>query len=111
MSVTVKQPVACRELNADELALIDTIKAKEAELLELHAQVVNFIGRQDGLLDSQECIRKGNFGAAYFCQPEPDANTLVRHKLAEPRGWARLAKTDIQRGIMALVRAIEQPVT
>jgi hypothetical protein len=33
----------------------------------------------------------------------------ARHAIAEPLRWAAIAKTDIQTGFMALVRAVAQP--
>jgi hypothetical protein len=45
--------------------------------------------------------------------PEDEASDecveLRRFNAAEPHRWAAIGKTDIQTGIMALVRAIAQP--
>ncbi|MBS3894617.1 hypothetical protein [Serratia marcescens] len=110
MLSSVKQPIPRRALSADELALIEEIKTKELEILDLHSRVVNLIGRQDGMLDAEECIRKNSQGMAYFCPPKVEEAALKRHEFAEPRVWAQGAKIDIQKGIMALIRAVEQPV-
>lgn len=32
-----------------------------------------------------------------------------KHELADPHRWAAIGKTDLQTGIMALVRAVAQP--
>lgn len=38
-----------------------------------------------------------------------EIESFLRFLAAEPMRWAAMAKTDIQRGCMALIRALEQP--
>ena len=92
-----------RELSQAEIDLMNRIKAKGAELLELQAELVCLLGRKNDdnskavrLADSDE-LRKS-------AQAE-----LYRFGAAEPFRWAAIGKTDIQTGIMALVRAVAQP--
>lgn len=87
-----------RELSLVEITLINRIKAKGKELLDLHAELVESLQeRQDDLQ-----LRHAN--------GETDlAKELVRLEIAEPLRWAAIGKTDIQTGIMALVRAVAQP--
>ena len=87
-----------RELNQEEINLMNRIKEAGADLLNLHAEL-------QARLEAEE-IRK----AAAVEQGDADAdNEYVRFLRAEPLRWASIGKTDIQTGIMALVRAIAQP--
>ena len=81
-----------RELSQAEIDLMNRIKAKGAELLALHAEVVEHIGRQRD--------------AATMDGSDGEFARLVH---AEPGRWAAIAKTDIQTGLMALTRAVAQP--
>lgn len=83
-----------RELSQQEIDLMNRIKAKEGELLALQAEVVSIVNEQ------AQC--RGLSGDAAIAERD-------RLKAAEPMRWAAIAKTDIQTGIMALVRAIAQP--
>lgn len=86
-----------RELSQEEIDLMNRIKAKGAELLQLQAELTDMLtdqGRQ-----------KGNDAAE-----NTDSHAeLERFLAAEPMRWAAIGKTDIQTGIMALVRAVAQP--
>lgn len=81
-----------RELTAEEIALINEIKIAEANLLALHRKVELYVSEQYtvSVLDQKLC--------------ETD-----RLNQAEPRRWLAIAKTDMQTGFMALVRAVAQP--
>ena len=99
-----------RELSQEEIDLMNRIKEKGAELLELQAELA---GRLNTDLEvkqvaakrapedeaSPECAELRRFQAA----------ELRRFQAAEPMHWASIGKTDIQTGIMALVRAVAQP--
>ena len=85
-----------RELSQDEINLMNRIKAKGAELLLLQGELT-------GLLANQAKQK----GAA---ASDPDGMTeFTRFQAAEPLRWAHIGKTNIQTGIMALVRAVAQP--
>ena len=94
-----------RELTAEEIDLMNRIKAKGAELLQLQAELA---GR---LSTDHECKRYAAKNSKLT--PEHEASDecveLRRFERAEPHRWAAIGKTDIQTGIMALVRAVAQP--
>ena len=84
-----------RELSQPEIDLMNRIKAKGAELLELHSELLLHLQAQQ---TAAKCLIEQ--------LPEDE---LQRFTAAEPFRWAAIAKTDIQTGIMALVRAVAQP--
>lgn len=85
-----------RELSQEEIDLMNRIKAKGAELLELQAEVVRHLDKQTG---------------KFMDNPVSTGNKHEYHAFmaAEPLRWAAIGKTDIQTGVMALVRAVAQP--
>ena len=72
-----------RELNADEIALMNLVKQKGEEL-------GNLVRTMELLAEQQKAA-----GAEYPMDQR----------------WVAIGKTDLQTGIMALVRAIAQPST
>lgn len=93
-----------RELSQAEIDLMNRIKAKGAELLELHAELVD-------MLKLQEVDRINDMHQASTSDVEAEAKAeFNRFHAAEPFRWASIGKTDIQTGIMAMVRAVAQPV-
>ncbi len=87
-----------RELSQEEIDLMNRIKAKGAELMELQAELVDHIKAQ-----RKACVVEEMFVEVI------DPDELARLDAAEPNRWAFIGKTDIQTGIMALVRAVAQP--
>ena len=85
-----------RELSQEEIDLMNRIKAKGAELMDLQAELVDHIKT-----NRQACVMSR---VAVL-----DQDKLARMDAAEPECWAAIGKTDIQTGIMALVRAVAQP--
>lgn len=83
-----------RELSQEEIDLMNRIKAKGDEMLELQAELA-------AMLNHQHVKKAAN--------EERDPDELARFRAAEPQHWAAIGKTDIQTGIMALVRAVAQP--
>uniref|UniRef100_A0A6M3J620 Acb2/Tad1 hairpin domain-containing protein n=1 Tax=viral metagenome TaxID=1070528 RepID=A0A6M3J620_9ZZZZ len=79
-----------RELTQAEIDLMNRIKQKGDELLELRNEVLTHLNQQKQ--------------AALGVDGE-----LARLLDAEPNRWANIGKTDIQTGVMALVRAVAQP--
>ena len=86
-----------RELSQEEIDLMNRIKAKGSELLELQYEL-------DQMLRAQADKKSLNAAANTSEYSEFD-----RFMSAEPLRWADIGKTDIQTGIMALVRAVAQP--
>lgn len=95
-----------RDLTQEEINLMNRIKAKGAELLALHAEVAEtIVQRKEHLLRLVE-----QPSGTYLGYVVSDAqNELELIEEAEPYRWAAIAKTDIQTGIMALVRAVTKP--
>lgn len=81
-----------RELSQEEINLMNRIKAKGSELLGLQAELV-------AVLD-KEAAKVSVYGSD---------EEQSRFWAAEPIRWAAIGKTDIQTGVMALVRAVAQP--
>ena len=98
-----------RELSQEEIDLMNRIKAKGDELMALHKEIVELLGEQDKAPHIAAADAANARGGAYFIAPSADPKVLARHEYAEPRRWATIGKTDIQTGIMALVRAVAQP--
>ena len=94
-----------RELTREEIDLMNRIKAAGAELLQLQADLA---GR---LSTDHECKRAAakNSKRAPEDEASDECVELRRFECAEPHRWAAIGKTDIQTGIMALVRAVAQP--
>lgn len=92
-----------RELSQQEIDLMNRIKAKGAELLELHAELHDMLKRH--------ATAKGDaIDTAKTTEAAVAAETeFNRFNAAEPLRWASIGKTDVQTGIMALVRAVAQP--
>lgn len=94
-----------RELNQEEIDLMNRIKAKGAELLELQDELFN-------MLKLQEADKTDAMDLALTHEAKAEAITeFNRFRAAEPLRWASIGKTDIQTGIMALVRAVAQPTS
>ena len=92
-----------RELSQEEIDLMNRIKAKGAELLELQAELAD-------LLKLQEVAKINAMDQASTSEVEAEAKAeFNRFHAAEPFRWSAIGKTDIQTGIMALVRAVAQP--
>lgn len=87
-----------RDLSQEEVDLMNRIKAKGTELLQLQAELAHHLHAQR--------IEKA---AAAEYGSQADAHEFARFNAAEPGRWAAIGKTDIQTGIMALVRAVAQP--
>ena len=94
-----------RELSQDEIDLMNRIKAKGKELLELQTCLAS-------RLETQLEVKKAEAKASKMA-PEDEASDecveLRRFHQAEPLRWAAIGKTDIETGLMALVRAVAQP--
>lgn len=94
-----------RELSQEEVDLMNRIKAKGKELLDLQAELA---GRLNTDLEVKQVAAKAS-KLAPEDEASPECVELRRFQAAEPMHWASIGKTDIQTGIMALVRAVAQP--
>ncbi len=91
-----------RELIPEEIDLMNRIKAKGAELLQLQAELV-------GRLSTDTEVKRADANRAGPSHATSESLEWKRFRAAEPQRWAAIGKTDIQTGIMALVRAVAQP--
>ncbi|EAO1133599.1 hypothetical protein EX011_21785 [Salmonella enterica] len=113
--------VGYRSLSDAEIELINRLKIKGAELLALHDEVVKHVGDKANTLWANEQnagvlarAKEGKIGedeeyqAALKAheQAQKDFEAIQR---AEPFRWAAIGRTDIQTGMMALIRAVAQP--
>ncbi len=99
-----------RELSQEDIDLMNRIKGKGAELLELQEELARHLQREQRRKTSLA------FGGVLAPVPERERCSGTSEELeyfrfidAEPHRWAAIGKTDIQTGIMALVRAVAQP--
>lgn len=89
-----------RELSQEEVDLMNRIKAKGKELLSLQGELSEMLIRQEKQ-KIKDATREMHSNEA--------ESELDRFRQAEPLRWAAIGKTDIQTGIMAMVRAVAQP--
>lgn len=85
-----------RELTQQDIDLMNQIKSKGAELLALQNELVERLVS----LRQELVLTVGS----------DNADDFERYESAEPLRWAAIGKTDIQTGVMALVRAVAMPV-
>lgn len=81
-----------RDLSQEEIDMVNAVKAAEKTLLGLVADVQNHVKNEE----------RDAFN-------DRDSARMTRLNVAEPHRWAAIAKTHIQEGASALVRAITQP--
>ncbi|EPT1451893.1 DUF7681 family protein [Escherichia coli] len=109
-----------RPLPQEDIDLINAVKAKAAELLALHDQIVERVMTQSNQLwadqqNAETLIRAADQSGETELMEEAQANSdavtakVLRWQTAEPMRWAAIGRTDIQQGVMALVRAVAQP--
>lgn len=102
--------VGYRELSQEDVDLMNRIKAAGKVLLDLHAEVSAKLGKDDGSTRALLAAAHNAKGGSYMLPGDPvDQSVLDRFAVAEPHRWASIAKTDLQTGVMALVRAVAQP--
>ncbi|MCL1618336.1 hypothetical protein [Ralstonia pseudosolanacearum] len=98
-----------RDLSQTEIDLMNKIKAKGAELLQLQAQLVGHLNT--ALETKADAARRSTKHEPWDQGASDECIELRRFKAAEPMRWAAIGKTDIETGVMALVRAVAQPAT
>lgn len=109
-----------RELSAADIALMNDIKTKARELLTLHEIVASQLAERHEYLRNHYAMLQAEIadrGMLLSTDNVPEmereldqiAAELLRFNKAEPKRWASIGKTNIQQGVMALVRAVAQP--
>ncbi len=91
-----------RALSQAEVDLMNRIKAKSREMLELHEELVASLKTHEIAL--RNAIDNSPLGVSAAAA----SGELDRYRAAEPLRWASIGKTDIQTGTMAMIRAIAQ---
>lgn len=94
-----------RELCQEEIDLMNRIKEKGKEILLLQKQLearlsTDFEHKQAEALRTQ--AGPNDFSSDEYAE-------FNRFIAAEPQRWAEIGKTNIELGVMALVRAVAQP--
>ncbi|MEM0627419.1 MULTISPECIES: DUF7681 family protein [Klebsiella] len=100
-----------RELSPEEIDLMNRIKAKGAEMLALVAELQGRLSTDHGVKLASAYSAESAVGSDACKGSSAEAVELRRFIAAEPERWAAVGKTDIQTGIMALVRAVAQPTS
>lgn len=94
-----------RDLSKEEIDLMNRIKAKGAELLALQSELASRLSTDAEVKAAAAKASK----RAPVDEGTPECVELRRFQAAEPQRWAAIGKTDIQTGLMAMVRAVAQP--
>lgn len=87
-----------RELNQEEIDLMNRIKKTGNELMALQQEVVARLLKEQS---SNAVLSAGKTAEQRM--------EIRRFMAADPLRWAAIAQTDIQTGVMALVRSVAQP--
>ena len=101
-----------RDLSPAEIDLMNRIKTKGAELLALQFELKNLLDTEyeTKRSDAQRSLdRPEALGISLHQGATDECREFQRFEIAEPHRWVAIGKTDIQTGIMALVRAVAQP--
>ena len=94
-----------RELCQEEIDLMNRIKEKGKELLSLQKELEARLSTD--LEVKAYAAKASQFGPNDFASDE--YAEFNRFNAAEPQRWAEIGKTNIELGVMALVRAVAQP--
>lgn len=103
-----------RDLSQAEVDLMNRIKAKGAELLALQAELAGRLSTDLEVKrsDAVRSVAGKAFNGTPYTEHTGATDECIefrRFAAAEPLRWAAIGKTDIQTGIMAMVRAVAQP--
>lgn len=103
-----------RELSQEEVDLMNRIKAKGAELLQLQAELAGRLAtdRETKLYAARNSMSGKEYNGVPYNEhtgASEECQEYRRFMAAEPLRWAAIAKTDIQTGLMAMVRGVAQP--
>ncbi|EIW6162778.1 hypothetical protein MF451_003775 [Salmonella enterica subsp. enterica serovar Saintpaul] len=109
-----------RPLSDADVELMNRIKLKGGELIQLFQAIAEAAVMKERQLwaDAQNAqthlnmVQQEGEESAIALAEELLKNAqaeINRFQLADPLRWAHIGRTDIQRGVMALVRAVAQP--
>lgn len=93
-----------RELNSDEIALMNECKEMEAQVEDLLSRIrAKLVEQRDAACD---VLRASHSEEAAINDAQAVMN---RHAETEPLRWIDLARNDLQSGFMKLIRSVAQP--
>lgn len=95
--------IGSRALTDSEIERINRVKAAEKVLLDVQAEVAMTLAREH---ESKKAAAVRVFRRHNNNSEQAELDRFVG---ADPHWWAAKGRRDIQIGVMALVRAIEQP--
>ena len=98
-----------RDLSQQDIDLMNRVKNKGAELLALQAELAGRLETDFEVKSQAAYMAQQGTGFDIYQGASDEAQEWRRFHAAEPRRWAAIAKTDIQTGLMALIRSIAQP--
>lgn len=93
-----KKIVGYRDLSQEEIDLMNAIKEKGNELGDLIARVEAMHIGEQRVLDT-----------TLLTETEVDERITKLTSLNEARRWLAIGKTDLQKGIMAVIRSVARP--
>lgn len=98
-----------RKLTQTEVDLINDIKDSGHNLSLLIESVSGHVSRQVAAANKGAGSALGDDVEALMAHEAEAMNETFRIHMAEPMRWISIARTDLQRGLMALTRAVAQP--
>lgn len=104
-----------RELIPEEVSLMNRIKEAGQVLINLQAELAGRletdleVKRADARRSVAACNAANDTRYNEYSGASDECIEFRRFEKAEPLRWASIGKTDIQTGVMALVRAVAQP--
>ncbi|WZL14738.1 hypothetical protein [Vibrio phage vB_VpaM_XM1] len=103
-----------RELSQEEVDLMNRIKEKGQELLLLQGELASKLETdlEVKLVEARKSVQGSEFNGTPYNEntgATDECHEYRRFISAEPQRWASIGKTDIETGVMALVRAVAQP--
>lgn len=109
-----RQIAGYRELTPEEISLMNRIKSVGQELLTLQAELVGRLSTdyEVKLADARRSMAGKEYNGTPYTEhtgASDECHEFRRFQKAEPLRWAEIGKTNVQTGIMALVRAVSQP--
>lgn len=93
-----------RELNEEEIALMNRVKDLGPVIQSVLQDVQSYLTRQSADTPMITPPLRGDDG-----EIRPENTERMRLQAAEPGRWASISKTHFQEGLMALTRAVAQP--
>lgn len=98
-----------RDLSQQEIDLINRIKSKGFELLSLQDELSSMLSADEDSKRESAINSLGDSDLNELTGGSVECAEFRRFTLSEPFKWVDIGKTNIQTGIMALVRSIAQP--